>query len=923
MKNTTLKRRKKHFRAIVGTSLAGASLFQLAMPVLAQLAAGTPIRNTATATYESPGGQQLQTVSNTVEVTVAEVAGISLVSNGVDRLDASGNVIGGAYQPGDKTNFKFILTNTGNDPSKVVIPTPATLNGSPTNVSGGTVTDISYQILKADGTVDTIATAALTDSQISGTGQGDETVSLEPGQQIRLNVKVTVSSTLGSGATVKIALGNVSGPDARNGADTNTDPLNQNAGVQRGTDTNPVDVYTKDNANDAVTGEIDGVPVNLEQEASAFQNITLNVTRTLPFVKLEKTHSDYAPNGTPLNVTDDTLKYNLKLTVKGELPALPGSGGVPGDVTDVNVLYPTFVPGLSTGGTPPLYVLVSDVLPNGTVIDDTAISAITNALPSGWKLVYSTTPTATATGYQATWVLNDTTSITSVNASTITQIGFVYDPASGARTVGTTPTAGNDADVTADFSYTVKLTSAINPGDSIYNIAQVFGEIAEDVDPNTPGTQSPTGSTTPGAFDESGDQSYNNDSNLDGAPDYPADDPRADGIYDGNMGTDPNNNNTGTGDGGEANVFQIATSSGAVLNGTVKANVLRPDAYGPSSQNDDFTNAAAPLTPSTIGAASFSNSLRVDNGNGTPNEQFDVTLTLRPQDMTDLPVGVTIVNIQYNSPTGVIEVQYRVTKTSATSTPTISGPLIPGTNTPTGPIVIRMTEGTDVGYGVTVDLPDDATRNVGYDVPIVAFIDADTDGIADPTEAQNTTIDRVYPGYVTLLKKVQILAANGTPITGARGVLDESTKSIQDGELIRYVVEYKNISESLPTGAPNATEKAYNVTLDATNLVITENGVTGTNNWATDLDGDGDVDTVHFEGTGVLATRNVNSVGTDGQTVGTAVLSTQTYFTNANGAGVTTTPTTNDLIQKYTSALTNNLAPSASGVFVFHRKFTP
>jgi hypothetical protein len=79
----------------------------------------------------------------------------------------------------------------------------------------------------------------------------------------------------------------------------------------------------------------------------------------------------------------------------------------------------------------------------------------------------------------------------------------------------------------------------------------------------------------------------------------------------------------------------------------------------------------------------------------------------------------------------------------------------------------------------------------------------------------NETIDRLYTGFIRLTKSAVVL--NSNPQKG------ESTDAVP-GALITYSVAYANIAS---TGGTNC------VTLNATNLVITEDGTAGSNNWGT------------------------------------------------------------------------------------------
>jgi hypothetical protein len=112
------KRRNNKGNASRTLVLAALMTSGLLQPLLPAFAAGTTpgdISNTATATY-SDGTTTFNATSNTVKVTVAEVAGLSVTPAGIKDLD------GGAVQAGDTLNFDFQITNIGNAPTDIFIP---------------------------------------------------------------------------------------------------------------------------------------------------------------------------------------------------------------------------------------------------------------------------------------------------------------------------------------------------------------------------------------------------------------------------------------------------------------------------------------------------------------------------------------------------------------------------------------------------------------------------------------------------------------------------------------------------------------------------------------------------------------------------------------------------------------------------------
>jgi hypothetical protein len=79
----------------------------------------------------------------------------------------------------------------------------------------------------------------------------------------------------------------------------------------------------------------------------------------------------------------------------------------------------------------------------------------------------------------------------------------------------------------------------------------------------------------------------------------------------------------------------------------------------------------------------------------------------------------------------------------------------------------------------------------------------------------NDTIDRLYTGFIRLTKSAVVLNSNL-----AKGAATDAVP----GARITYTVAYSNIAS---TGGTNC------VTLNASNLIITEDGTAGANNWGT------------------------------------------------------------------------------------------
>jgi len=260
---------------------------------------------------------------------------------------------------------------------------------------------------------------------------------------------------------------------------------------------------------------------------------------------------------------------------------------------------------------------------------------------------------------------------------------------------------------------------------------------------------------------------------------------------------------------------------GAVLIGPSGA----PAAVGPTDNNDDYTNKSvntgiAGVAPGGVTTASgqlvYINTVQ-NTGNTTD------TFTI---DAPTVPAGFTV----------------EVSTNGGGSYTTVSGG---------GSVTLTIAHGSSSNINVRITEPAGQTVLTGYHTVIRA-----TSG-ATPT-ASNSTIDRLYTGFVRLDKTFSV--SNGTGVGGATDPVP--------GAVITYNITYTNVSTS--NGDANC------VKLTAGNVVITEDGLAAPNNWGT-------------------YTTNSGSPSDSG-----------------SGAVVTVSAT------KYTDTIAS-LAPGASGVFTFMR----
>ncbi len=764
------------YKPLFAAAFAVAGVFNMVGAVLAAgTAAGTPITNTATATYNDGNGNNIDAVSNTVTINVAEIAGLTVSSSGFNDVN------GGSIVGGDVLTYDFLVTNTGNASTYVFVPGADNIG-----VTNGTISNVDI-VDAAGNSIGSIPAAGIT-TQGLGTVPNGGLIAADTGFTVRVTVTAaTLANPVGQNVAVQFGntLDNTTAP---------ADGTQNQQNIPDNTDTAP-------NANDLRTlNEGAQVPVNGEREAAAFRAEAYNTAPvTLAQALLLKT-SAYSDSATPANPADDTIVYNLELRVGNQsFPSVD-----PGRLEGTNINLNT-----GSGSTVVSRILVSDAVPANTDFDP----AFAPTAPSGWTAVYSITP-LTTTALQAEW-----TTAQPATAADITRVGFIYNAGTSGSLAPLTTVTG--------FSFRVITNGLTAPGGAIANIAQVFGE-----------TEGDTGNNL--VYDESGDQQPNNFNNgFTPTNKTTTFDPSTDfGI--GNV-ADPENTlnaNDGTGPKGESNVVNISAIPPAVGNLFNGPNGV-PNATGPTNINDDFTNVIATIPALELGAQGVPSNPnvvtitnQVQNPVGAPTRLDTVTLLpLTPTEATaaagagifgaPLPDG-TLVTIRFGGQTTAYQVQGGV----------FQG--VGGTPLPSPIVIGTLLPGQVQSYTVDIDLPAGTGQIAGYGVPIVAFVDNDGNGLFTPaTETvSNITINRAYTGFMNLVKRARVVYAprDGvtlppTAFTSDLIILDSF--DLRPGDALEYEIAYTNISEAAPAAGGG------NIILNANSFVLTENGTTGGNNWAT------------------------------------------------------------------------------------------
>lgn len=832
-------------KPVIASALAIGGVFNLVGLVLADgTAAGTQITNTATATYRDPDGTPQTATSNPVVVEVAEIAGITVTHTKVTEVTdpADGDPPG----PGDLMEFVFDITNVGNDETDISLPAIANFTGPVDSVT-------KIELLDPTDPENGPRTAITSRTDFEN---------LDSGDKIQVAVTVLVSTSAQNDDIITVQYGDTPG----NGQNQ---PYDSSGGSVFTDDNDATDV-----ANNTQTTAEAGpeAPANGEREASDTGEVTIGKEPLeQPLVELKKTIDNHTEN-TANDPTDDNLTYNLTFDVLNTLPAdlAVNSDAVPADLEAISI---------SVDGTPSRRVLVSDAIPEGT-------SYVSAQAPSGgtaggttWTLVYTESLITTTSATAAAWQ-------TGTPTPAATRVGFISD-ANATITKGTS---------VSGFQITV-LTDGVDPTDSpisIANIAQVFGSGTVD-DPLTPDDETLTfpvmdesGDTTPSNYDPNTDTYSNfnpdivNDNPPTETPDgfTPGDgyisDPSdllTQGVDPGGNtpanDTDDNGGDNTDGDGEAIVVILVAEPDPNILNGPEG----EPDAIGPTGTNDDFTNKSTPYADGNPPFVSFTNTVQNNDTNPDPliNTSEDGWVRLEPiapDNPNALPkdTKATLIDRDGNRVEYIYDPAGNGGQGAWTKT------------TPTDPDIIlsiRKDDGVDgsgedqFDYGVEVKLPDgspDIQELDSFPVPIEATLagltavgiedvnngnndgnldDAEIAAALDASTLKNVTIDRVYTGFLELVKTAQVVRGDGPEVSG----------NPAPGNHVRYRVTYQNISET-QTGSMQG-----NRLLTASDLAIIEDGtelacanetlitdgngnvIGGPNNWAVDNDnGDGDTD---------------------------------------------------------------------------------
>lgn len=378
-------------------------IFAFSLQGYAQTAAGTPIKNTASATY-SDGTTSYSAVSNEVTITVAKISGIAITP---DAGTLSTTVVPGQQD----VAFQFTVTNTGNFTD--------TINFLANN-SSATVT--------GSATIDHIEVGSTT------IGSSGHSASVVAGGTLTVTVYVDISSTAAASSTIQVFLG-----DAASG--TNFDNIAYSAA------TTPHDVYTT--ATGAVNGQREA---RGDLSATVANDAIPDVTLTGPTSVTPGSNIAYSATNCNVGARDLTNPYLVIALPNQPSPAETTFAGFTGSSTGFNSAFSYSANGSSWTA---LTSLAS--LPTSGV-NYIRINLTTNPLLPGGACETVTYNVNVPSDYDATNPVNATVTLYGTNS-----LGTLVSDISGTGASGT-PTVTNVTKIGGPYLGPNGLPQASGPG---------------------------------------------------------------------------------------------------------------------------------------------------------------------------------------------------------------------------------------------------------------------------------------------------------------------------------------------------------------------------------------------------------------------------------------------------------------------------
>lgn len=189
-------------RTLAGLLLACALVCLWTAPVHAQqTAGGTVIENQASATYEDGSGNTYETTSNTVTVTVANVAGLAITPDDTAGSGGSGNVVAG----NPTGSVTFAVTNSGNFANTVTFKA-----GGASLIVSGAINSTHLTAAFFDANSNGIFDAG--DTDILGNASDVSSASIPAGASRNVVVRFSVPASVSGSVNIQLGDAATGGP---------------------------------------------------------------------------------------------------------------------------------------------------------------------------------------------------------------------------------------------------------------------------------------------------------------------------------------------------------------------------------------------------------------------------------------------------------------------------------------------------------------------------------------------------------------------------------------------------------------------------------------------------------------------------------------------------------------------------------------
>jgi hypothetical protein len=252
------------------------------------------------------------------------------------------------------------------------------------------------------------------------------------------------------------------------------------------------------------------------------------------------------------------------------------------------------------------------------------------------------------------------------------------------------------------------------------------------------------------------------------------------------------------------------------------------DAYATNYLGVPLTDRAGDTLAASAGAPVVTSVTQTGNVQIGTSGHHDASNTTTNDDYTNKSVNTGIATVIFGGNTtadgtlvytNTLKNTGNVDDTFKLTAPTVPSGFTVEISTDGGTDYTNVSNGTSF---VTVTLAYNASANVLVRItePTGSAVLSSFDTVIHAVSAitstnSNDTIDRLYTGFVRLTKSASVLNGNLTKGTASDAV---------PGAVITYTVAYVNLASTGGTNCP---------TLNAHNLVITEDGAGGSNNWGT------------------------------------------------------------------------------------------